>query len=265
MGSIIAFVAGCGGAGKTTAVINLGVSLAAHGRRVLLIDAAAGLPDLDASLGIERLINHTVSDVASGRCTATEALIQVPGAAGASVLPGAPIDDRVVTAAALRDVCGALAAGFDYILLDSPPGNEAGALAAAAVADAHVVVTQHTTQHRRGVEALLSRLRDGGLLAGHPLILFNRVTPQRAAAAGVSKADLLYGWGLEEEDIIGDIPEDEAAISAKNKGVPLVIMAPRSPAGQACAAAAERLLEQMGNLNDELTGEMEAGPDVSRS
>lgn len=252
MGIITAFIAGCGGAGKTTAVINLGALLAAGGRRVLLVDGAAGLPDLDVSLGRERDVRFTANDVVCGRCTSEEALIQVPGTQHRLwLLAAGPTDGEIVHDRALAIICRNLALSFDYIFVDAPPGNDAGLAAAAAAALAHVLVAQHTLQYRRGCEAILARLQASGILRRHPLVLFNRVTPQRAATVGATAADLLLGWGLEETDVLGSIPEDEAAIAAKHRGVPLVIAAPGSPAARAYAAVVERLIARLAEVTAE--------------
>lgn len=258
MGIITTFIAGCGGAGKTTAVINLGALLAARGRRVLLVDGAAGLPDLDVSLGREREVRYTVDDIICGRCTPEEAFIQLPGMSRLWVLPAGPTDGETEHGPSLGIICRNLAPAFDHIFVDAPPGNEAGLAAAAAAAPVHVVVAQHTLQHRRGGEAILARLRASGVLRRHPLVLFNRTTPQRAATAGATAADLLSGWGLEDDDVIGSIPEDEAAIVAKHRGVPLVVAAPESPAARAYAAAVKKLIERLDEAAaEQLTDEEE--------
>lgn len=242
MGIITSFIAGCGGAGKTTAVMNLGVLLAAGGRRVLMVDGAAGLPDLDVSLGRERDIRFNADDVICGRCTPEEALVPIPGTQGRLwLLPAAPTEGESSDGAAIAIICRNLAPSFDHVFIDAPPGNEAGLVAAASAAPIHVLVAQHTVQHRRGCEAILARLQAIGALGRHPLVLFNRVTPQRASAAGATAADLLLSWGLEEGDVIGSIPEDEAVIATKHHGTPLVMAAPDSPAARAYAAAGKRL------------------------
>ncbi|MGE5561523.1 MAG: AAA family ATPase [Chloroflexota bacterium] len=265
MGNITAVIAGCGGAGKTTATINLGIALAARGQRVLLVDGAAGLPDLDASLSLERAVRHTVSDVIRGRCETAAALVRVPHAEHLWLLPAGPTGGECLHRAAIADIVSGLIDDYDQILIDAPPGNEAGWLAAVAAAATYVVVAQHTVQHRRGVESVLSRLREEQLLSEHPLILFNRVTPARSTATGVSTADLLYAWGLDDDDVIGSIPEDDAVLSAKHNGVPLLVSALPTAAGRAFVAAAGRLAAALAAREAERDSDQtEVDDDVSR-
>ena len=51
VGKVITVSSGKGGVGKTTATANLGISLAALGKRVVVIDADIGLRNLDIIMG----------------------------------------------------------------------------------------------------------------------------------------------------------------------------------------------------------------------
>lgn len=238
MGTITAFIAGCGGAGKTTATINFGFCLAEIGRRVLLVDGAAGLPDLDASLGVEATIRHRLDDVAAGRCDLTAALVPLDRERRLWLLAAGAAD----AVDGLARVCQTAAAEFDHVLVDVPSGNERGFLSSAAAATRHIAIAQHTPADRRGVEASLGRLRRFGVSQDRPLILFNRVTPQRAAAPGATTTDLLAAWGAEPDDVLGSIPEDECALLAKNRGQALVERQRDSAAAIAYVAAVKRFV-----------------------
>lgn len=239
MGTVAAFIAGCGGAGKTTAAINFASRLAVDGQRVLLVDAAAGLPDLDASLGVETRVRRHLGDVASGTCRLVEALLPIGRGGGLWLLPagtGGPVD-------ALASICRDAAVYYDHILIDAPAGNEQGSLFAAAAAERHIIVAQHTPHDRRGVETILGRLRAFELDRNRPLFLFNRVTAERAAASGVTRDDLLAAWGAEPEDVLGSVPEDEQALIAKQHGEPIGDRDGHSPAAEAYTAAVARYRE----------------------
>lgn len=54
MGQVTVVTSGKGGAGKSTVTAGLGCALARLGRKVLLVDADAGLRSLDLLLGIGR-------------------------------------------------------------------------------------------------------------------------------------------------------------------------------------------------------------------
>jgi flagellar biosynthesis protein FlhG len=73
------------GVGITTVAVNLAVALAHTGKRVLLVDAAREQGNLADFAGVKwSNVEHTMSDVLSGRCSAAEALM--PGPAGTMVL-----------------------------------------------------------------------------------------------------------------------------------------------------------------------------------
>ncbi|MEW6386693.1 MAG: MinD/ParA family protein [Thermodesulfobacteriota bacterium] len=80
---VIAVTSGKGGVGKSNIVVNLGLSLARLGHKVLLIDADLGLANLDILLGLTP--HFTIQDLLSLRKTMDEVLLEGPG--GIKVLP----------------------------------------------------------------------------------------------------------------------------------------------------------------------------------
>jgi flagellar biosynthesis protein FlhG len=72
----IAIVSGKGGVGKTVITANLAASLAAEGRRTLVIDADLGLANMDVILGIQS--RYSILDVLQG-VSLDDALVSVPG------------------------------------------------------------------------------------------------------------------------------------------------------------------------------------------
>ena len=82
---VIAVTGGKGGVGKTSVSVNLGVSLAGMGRRVMLLDADLGLANIDVVLGLHP--KYDLSDVMSGERSLDE--IMLTGPAGIQVVPGA--------------------------------------------------------------------------------------------------------------------------------------------------------------------------------
>jgi len=69
---------GKGGTGKSTIVANLGVALAAEGRRVLLVDLNVGLRCLDLCLGMDDRVLFDVMDVLEGTCRARTLFCHTP-------------------------------------------------------------------------------------------------------------------------------------------------------------------------------------------
>jgi len=61
---VIAVTGGKGGVGKTNVTLNMAVSLAKRGKRVLVLDADLGLANVDVLLGIR--VTKNLSHVLSG-------------------------------------------------------------------------------------------------------------------------------------------------------------------------------------------------------
>ena len=61
----IAVTSGKGGVGKTSLSINLGLALAAQGKRVILLDADLGLANINVALGLRA--RYTIQDVMTGQ------------------------------------------------------------------------------------------------------------------------------------------------------------------------------------------------------
>lgn len=82
---VIAVTGGKGGVGKTNISVNLAVSMAEMGRRVMLLDADLGLANIDVVLGLHP--QYDLSHVLSGERSLEEVVLQGP--AGIRVVPGA--------------------------------------------------------------------------------------------------------------------------------------------------------------------------------
>jgi Mrp family chromosome partitioning ATPase len=139
---VLAVVSGKGGVGKTNIAVNLALSLAAAGRRVLLVDTDLGLANVDLILG--RRPRGNLGHVLAGRLP-LEAIIQ-EGPAGLRWIPGASHMPAVARMEARRreailDGLAALETQHDFLLLDTPAGIGPGVLEVARQADELLLVT----------------------------------------------------------------------------------------------------------------------------
>ena len=80
---VIAVSSGKGGVGKTNVSVNLAISLANEGKKVLLMDADLGLANIDIMLGLRHTYN--LSHVLSGQCSLEEIIIDGPK--GIKIIP----------------------------------------------------------------------------------------------------------------------------------------------------------------------------------
>ena len=126
MTKIVALANQKGGVGKTTTAINLGASLAACERRVLLVDldpqsnatSGIGVTEADPSMYDVLIENMPLRDII--RPTEIPTLHLAPSSTD---LVGAEVElrDAIGREYYLKRVLEPIAADYDYILIDSPP------------------------------------------------------------------------------------------------------------------------------------------------
>ncbi len=233
---IVVVTSGKGGVGKTTITANLGVALARLGQRVVLIDADAGLRNLDLVLGLENRVVHTARDVLEGLCRVDQALVRDPRWKNLALLPLARGRQRLRRTREARQGLVAALVGFDWVLLDCPAGIDVGFATAIAPAKEALLVTTPEITSLRDADRVAAILESQGV--ENIRVLVNRlpltVLPNRLGVQEVQEA-----LGLE---ILGSLPEDPTVLSATNRGTPLVASPRLSPAALALEQAARKLL-----------------------
>ena len=165
LGRIIAVANQKGGVGKTTTAINLSASLAALGKRVLLIDLD---PQGNASsgLGVTETKAHTVYDVLIGETEAASAVTRtsmelldlMPTAielAGAEIELVA-MDDRE---SLLKHALEGLREAYDFIFIDCPPSLSLLTLNALTAADSVMIPIQCEYYALEGLGQLMNTVR----------------------------------------------------------------------------------------------------------
>lgn len=144
---IIAITGGKGGVGKTSVALNLALTLAREGQKVLLLDGDTDLANISIMLG--QYPERTLADCIEQRCTLADTLMGAPF--GLDIIPGASGVQQCMDMAAgdsfglLRGLAD-LERGYDYILIDTAAGLQPVVLhMIAAAAMACVVVTPEPT------------------------------------------------------------------------------------------------------------------------
>lgn len=128
---IIAIAMQKGGVGKTTSALSLGAILAERGQRVLLVDADSQCHLTEgAGYDIDQIVGPTIFEVLVDRIPVTAAILPPdPPQRLVALLPGSPhaatVDGRLSTAVGrehrLKPALLAVAADYDYVLIDCPP------------------------------------------------------------------------------------------------------------------------------------------------
>ncbi|MCL4528019.1 MAG: septum site-determining protein MinD [Chloroflexi bacterium] len=234
---VITISSGKGGVGKTTAVANIAVALAADGARVVCIDGDIGLRNLDVVMGLENRIVYDVVDVIEGRCKLRQAMIRDKHLSELYLIPAAQTRDKnSVSPSDMTRLCDELRRDVDFVLIDSPAGIERGFRNAIAPADRVLVVTNPEISAVRDADRVV------GILEAEEkrstALIINRLNPILVKQHDMLSAeDVLDLLGIQ---LIGIVPEDEGVIVGSNRGLP-VAQDMKSRAGQAFRNIAKRM------------------------
>lgn len=161
MTNIIAFANQKGGVGKTTTAINIGASLAAIKKRVLLVDLDQQ-GNAGTGLGFERASHRqSVYGVIMGTANAADNILStaVPGLhllPSSQALAGADVDllDMPNREFRLHDALRPIMDYYDYILLDCPPALGYLTINALTTADSVIIPLQCEFFALEGVQQL---------------------------------------------------------------------------------------------------------------
>ena len=231
---VIAVTSGKGGVGKSNVTVNLAVTLAQSGERVMVMDADMGLANIDVLLGLSPGLN--MSHVINGECSLEETLIDGP--AGIKIVPASS------GVATMSDLTPAQNAGVirsfseltepvDTLLIDTAAGLSDSVVSYTRAAREVIVVVCDEPASITDAYAMVKVMnRDYGVERFH--VLANQ-------AHGASQGRELYNKlaRVSERfldvtlDYLGCIPYDECLKKAVQKQKAVVEAFPRSQSATA--------------------------------
>jgi len=244
--NIVAVGAGKGGVGKTTVAVNLAIALAKCGSRVGMIDGDIYGPNVPIMLGIDTQLTtdgkkiipaekHGIQVISMGFMTSEDAPVIWRG----PMLHGA-------IQQFFRDVRWE---NLDYLIVDMPPGTGDVALSLSQtvpVAGAIVVTTpqQVSLADSRRAVRMYQKLNIPTLGVIENMSHF--VCPNCSHEADIFG----HGGGQKMAEsmnvpFLGRIPIYQPIREGSDRGVPLVLSEPESPAAKAFMATAERVAAEI--------------------
>lgn len=147
--------------GKSTTAINLGITMAQSGSKVLIVDTDMRRPRIHKAFGVPNDVGVSSLVVGEGKF---EDAIKSTEIAGLFVLPCGPIPPNpaeLLHTKAFDELLTQLGGRFDRIILDSPPvGAVADALVLATQVDGVVVVLKAGKTNRDLAQRTVRALRD---------------------------------------------------------------------------------------------------------
>ncbi len=215
---VITVTSGKGGVGKTTVTVNLAVSLALRGKKVVCIDGDIGLRNMDVILGLENRIVYDLVDAVEGRCRLKQAMIHDKRLPDLYLIPASQTRDKdAISPEQMIQLCNDLRNDFDYILIDSPAGIEQGFKNAIAPADKVLVVTNPEVSAVRDADRIIGLIEAEGKGPGQ--LVLNRINKVMVDRGDMMNQDDVIE--LLAIEMIGLIPEDGNVIVSTNRGTPI--------------------------------------------
>lgn len=241
-----------GGVGKTTTAVNLAASLAATGRRVLLIDLD---PQGNASMGSginKGQLRQSVYHVLLGNTSVAQARIRSEQG-GYDVLPanrelgGAEIElvDVERRESRLKQALAAVEDDYDFVLIDCPPSLNLLTLNGLVAADRVMIPMQCEYFALEGLTDLVNTLRK--VRAGlNPQIeiegLLRTMYDPRSTLAQQVADQLKQHFGDKVYNTV--IPRNVRLAEAPSHGLPALVYDKSSKGAQAYLALAQEMLDK---------------------
>lgn len=239
----IAVSSGKGGVGKTNLAVNLAVSYAARGQRVVLLDADLGLANADVLCGITP--RATLEDVVTGDRSLEEVMVHAPG--GFRLVPGASGVSRLADMGQLqrRSVLQQLMSlerSVDIIVVDTGAGIGVNSMAFASAAHTIVVATTPEPTAIADAYGAIKTLVARGVREGIHLVVNMAMSEDEGRAVHARMDRVTKAFLGVRVAYAGSIPSDSAVPMAVRRREPLVVGAPNAPASRAIRRLADVLV-----------------------
>ncbi len=215
MCKVYVIVSGKGGVGKTTMSSGIASVISDSDKKTLLIDMDIGLRNLDIIMGLENKIVYHLFDVLDGRCKIKQALISSGRKENLFLLPAAQSKSvSELNVKKFGELLIVLREAFDYIIIDSPAGADAGFMNAIKYSDEAVIIVSPDVTSVRDADHILGKLSEYDIPC-HKLIINRYKKIREMTGAILGSRDISRILGINETFIV---PESTSVISKNNHG-----------------------------------------------
>ena len=218
MGKVTVITSGKGGTGKSTVTAGLGAALVRRGCRVLLIDCDAGMRGIDLMLGVSGELVFDIADIINGNCPPVSAIYPCRTMPELYILPAPQNVRDEISPSVMKQLTDVLRDHYDHILIDCPAGIGSGFETAAAPADRAVLVTNAEPLSVRSCSKVRDKLRYCSV--NDISLIINRFSEKKFRRMDAYQ-DLDAVIDEAGARLLGVVPEDSAASSASQKGMPI--------------------------------------------
>ncbi|MCE5191975.1 MAG: AAA family ATPase [Actinomycetia bacterium] len=234
-GRVVTVFSTKGGVGKTVISCNVAVALAELGLKTVLVDLDLQFGDVGIMLDLtpDRTIFDAVqsfdrldAEMLSGFLT--------PHASGLQVLlaPVHPEDAEVVTVSRISAVLGLLREVADFVVIDTAAALDDAVLAAIDSSDTVYAVATMDVASIKNVRVSLQKLAQMGYDHDLTKLVINRADSKVWLDPGEAERSI-------DAPVVAELPSDRLVPRSVNRGVPVVLDAPKSGVARALAALAK--------------------------
>lgn len=240
---VIAVTGGKGGVGKTNVTLNMAISMAKQGKRVMVLDADLGLANVDVMLGLR--VDKNLSHVLSGEYTLDDILVEGPH--GIKIAPATSGTQSMTELtptehAGLIRAFSELRSEIDVLVVDTAAGISDMVLSfSRASQDIMVVVCDEPTSLTDAYALIKILNREHGVFKFK--IIANMVRNMREGQELFAKLSKVTNRFLDVAlELVATIPYDENIRKSVRKQRAIVDAYPTSPAAVAIKGLAQKAL-----------------------
>jgi pilus assembly protein CpaE len=229
-----------GGTGKTLTVCNLGVALAAAGKKAVIVDLDLQFGDVGIALGLspERTIHDLAQTGGSLDSDKVDGfLMEHSSGVRALLAPSRPDQAAAVSVEFLREVYAALRARYDFVVVDTPPGFTPEVIATIDGSSRLCVVGMLDALSLKDTKLGLETLELMGCDLDRILLVLNRADSK----VGISRDDAATILGRVPDVLV---PSDRDIPRGITEGRPIVLAGDGSAAARAFRGLAGQFLDE---------------------